>query len=240
MTSLPEVLDVDAVISSTWPAETVRSVGGFSLREGGGGQRATATTLDSNFDIDALNRAEQAMAGRAEALFRVRPGQIELDAALDGKGYMTRDATVILAAPTEIVADRPLPKVSAFNIWPPLAIMEEIWTMSDVGPDRQAIMHRADVAKTGILGRTSGQAAGVGFVACDQKIAMIHAVAVLPDLRRQKAAENMMISAGKWAQDIGAVWMSTLCTCSNLTANKLYASMGFKPLGQYHYRYKTQ
>jgi ribosomal protein S18 acetylase RimI-like enzyme len=42
------------------------------------------------------------------------------------EGYATRDETLILAAPVADIAEAP-PPVSCFEIWPPLAVQEEIW-----------------------------------------------------------------------------------------------------------------
>ena len=236
--SLPPVQDIDAAISETWPAKDIQLIGNVALRSGGGGQRATAATVDGAISIEDIEAAEAAMLARGESLFRVRPGQSDLDQTLEARGYNLRDATNILVCATNDIATQDLPPVSAFTIWPPLAIMDDIWNSNDIGPARRAVMERCLCDKVGIFGRSSGQPAGVGFIAAFGSVAMVHAVAVQEALRRQKTAENMMIAGAKWAQDIGAEWISALCTRHNLAANALYTSLGMKVVGTYHYRAK--
>ena len=97
-------------------------------------------------------------------------------------------------------------------------------------------MGRVEGAKTAIFGRAKDMPAGAAFVAMDGDIAMIHAVEVLPAYRRQGLARWMMRQAAFWARDHGAAWLSVLCTDANHGAHALYASLGFQPVGQYHYR----
>ena len=236
---LPSVQDIDPVISATWPAGKTWTVGQITCRDQGGGQRATAATSDGVPSDDEIEAAENAMTHRGEALFRIRPWESELDALLAGRGYIQRDRTNILVGPTPAIADRTLKPVSAFLMWPPLSIMEELWAAHGTGPDRIANMARVQGPKTGILGRGSDQPAGVGFAAIHNEMAMIHAVAVRASLRRQKIAENMMIAAARWAQENDARWITTLCVKNNEIANKLYLSLGMKIVGTYHYRAKS-
>jgi len=234
----PTVFDIDPVISATWPAASIKSVGPFTARSGGGGQRACAATANGPVSAGDIAALEQATEQSGETLVRVRGWEGELDQMLDGLRYEKRDPTHILVGPVAPVADRPLPLVSAFAIWPPLAIMDELWEENDIGPDRRANMVRVAGPKIGLLGRGSDQPGGVGFVATHGNVAMIHAVAVSAHLRRQKIAENMMVSAGKWAQDVGVDWLATLCTYQNTAALSLYESFGMKVVGTYHYRAK--
>lgn len=236
--NLPDARSIDPAISATWPAERTWRVGSITMRTGGG-QRATAATVDGLPEATDLDRAEADMIDlRGESLFRVRDWERPLARDLDTRGYAKRDETNILAMAIADLADRPLKPVSAFAVWPPLAIMEELWNENDIGPVRQENMTRVEGPKTGLLGRGSDQPGGVGFVAVHNDIAMIHAVAVQTHLRRQKIAENMMIAAAQWAQDVGAKWLTTLCTCHNSAANSLYTSLGMTVVARYHYRAK--
>ena len=236
--TLPGPDRIDPAISATWPAGSETRIGSMTVRDGGGGQRATAATLDGPLDERDIEAAERAMAARGESLIRVRHGEDVLDRMLEARGYEVRDVTNMLVMPVEGLAARRLPPVTGFAIWPPLAIMEMLWDETGIGPERRAVMGRVRGPKSGLLGRGSDQPGGVGFVAAHHDLAMIHAVAVLPHLRRQKIAENMMISAGKWAQDVGAAWIATLCLRHNSAANELYASLGMTVVGSYHYRAK--
>ena len=236
--NLPTDRKIDTVIAATWPAKSIQQIGPITVRFGGGGQRARAATAQGDVQPGDIANVETATRDTGETLFRIRGWEGDLDQMLDGLGYEKRDPTYILAGAVAGIAARDLPRVSAFTIWPPLAIMDELWIENGVDQERLDNMARVAGPKIGILGRGSDQPGGVGFAAVHDGIAMIHAVAVSPHLRRQKIAENMMISAGKWAQDIGAEWVATLCTRQNSAALSLYESLGMTVVGEYHYRAK--
>jgi hypothetical protein len=84
--------------------------------------------------------------------------QEALDRLLAAEGYATRDETLILAAPAADIAEAP-PPVSCFEIWPPLAVQEEIWDAGGIGPARRAIMRRAEGPKTALFGRINDRPA---------------------------------------------------------------------------------
>ena len=239
--SLPTAAELDPVIEATWPAASHRTVGPFTLRDGqGGGQRASSATADgpvTRADSDAAARTMAEMGQRP--IFRLRPGQDTLDAALADAGFVTHDPTNILAASTALVAARDLPRVRAFLIWPPLAIMDGLWDEGGIGPGRRAVMARVDDPKTAVLGRGADKPAGAAFAAICANVAMIHAVQVAPAVRRRKVAHHMMVALAQWAQDLGVPWLVTLCTCHNLAANSLYSELGFSLVAQYHYRVRA-
>lgn len=178
------------------------------------------------------------MASMGQApLFMIREGEDRLDALLAAEGYAVVDPVHVYRAPVEVLTDKPIPPVTCFCIWEPLAIMSEIWAAGGIGDARLAVMDRADV-KTGILARWNEKPAGAAFAAMSGITCMVHAVEVLPHQRRQGVAQWMMRQAGFWAQDQGAEWLSVLCVKSNAGANVLYEQMGFARVGSYHYRMK--
>lgn len=225
--SLYEVMD------HTWPAATSRKVGPFTLRDGqGGGKRVSAATCDgpcSPADIDA---AEAAMD---EPLFLIRPGNEALDATLGARGYHAVDRTVAYAAPVAALA-APLPPLTAFPHWPPLAVAATLWEEGGIGPRRIAVMERVEGPKSVILGRISDRPAGVVFVAKHGDVAMFHALEVGPRFRRHGLGRNLLRACANWAQDQGAETLSLLVTERNTAARELYASSGMQVVGQYHYR----
>ena len=97
-------------------------------------------------------------------------------------------------------------------------------------------MRRASGPKTGILGRKNDRAAGTAYVAIHDDIAMLHALEVTPEQRRQGVARDIMLQAAHWAYDHGAKNFSTIVTMQNTAANALYASLGMEIAGRYHYR----
>jgi GNAT superfamily N-acetyltransferase len=229
--------DLLAVTEATWPAAAVHIAGGFRVREGaGGGQRVSAATAEavwSDADIDAAVAAQRALG--QSPLFMIRPGEGALDAALAQRGYAIKDPVNLYDAPVSaLLGDAP--RLSAFTIWPPLAIMRDIWAEGAIGPERIAVMERVDGPKTAILGRLNDRAAGAAFVAIHRETAMLHALHVVPGQRRQGSAVNMMRMAARWAQDHGAKRFSVLVTKANLAANALYSSLEMQVVGEYHYR----
>ena len=235
----PSLEQIDALISKTWPAESILHTPPVTLRFGVGGQRASAATVDSPITPEQLRAAEDAMKERGEFLFRIRHRQDDLDRLLSDQGYARRDPTNILLGPTSEILSTGRASVTAFAIWPPLGIMKNIWTENDVDEHRQAIMERAPHPKVAILGRGNAKPGGVAFASADTGIAMIHAVAVQKDLRRQKIAQSMMVAIAEWANSNDIPWIATLCTENNTIARRLYQSLGMKIVGQYHYRAKV-
>ncbi len=231
-----EILDV---MEATWPPARRSSVGHWSIREGqGGGRRVSATTGDIPSDIDAAEAAMSAM-GQAD-IFMIRDGDTALDQTLADLGYQADAPTSLFCCPVALLASQPVPPLSAFTLWPPLAIMDEIWEAGGIGPERRAIMGRVKVRKTAVLGRSNNRAAGTAFVAIHHNIAMIHAIEVASTQRRLGAGINIMRAAALWAQDHGARFFTLLVTDANAPANALYRKLGLSVVGHYHYRVRQK
>jgi len=226
-----------AAIDGTWPAAAKTHVGPWTIRDGrGGGKRVSAATARAPVTDADIAVAEAGMRDvRQQPLFMIRDGEDKLDAALDRRGYGIVDPTNGYAIRSSALTDRPIPRVTAFVIWEPLAIMQEIWSAGGIGPERLAVMARAQI-KTGILARWNEKPAGTAFVAIHDGIAMVHAVEVLAQQRRQGVAQWIMRRAAFWAQDNGAHTLAVLTTASNGPANTLYQRLGFAAVDGYHYR----
>lgn len=229
-----------AAVEATWPAAQSRRLGPWTIRDGqGGGKRVSAATVEENFDTPDIDLAEAAMLQLDQPrLFMICQGDAILDESLARKGYAIIDPVVLYSAPVAILTKAPVPPVSAFCIWPPLAIMADIWAAGGIGPARLAVMRRAPAAKTAILARHADRPAGAAFVALHGKIAMIHAIEVAPAHRRKGVGSNILRAAAHWAQDQGATELGLAVTRANGGANELYASHGMSVVGHYHYRIK--
>ena len=230
--------DWGAVIDATWPAAARANVGPWVIRDGrGGGNRASAATAFGPVDAGAVAQAAREMRDLGqEAVFMVRDGEDALDALLAEAGCFTRDATIIRACPTADLTTRPVPPVTAFTVWPPLAAQRDIWAAGHIGPARLAVMDRATAPKTTIFGRIDDRPAGTLFVAMHGHTAMLHALEVAPDHRRKGLAQHLTRAAARWAQRHGATQFSLLVTATNAGANALYAGLGLEEVGRYHYR----
>lgn len=226
------------VVDGTWPAASYQQSGPFQLRQGqGGGSRVSAASVIgpvSEADIDAAEQAMLAMGQRR--IFCLRPGDEALDAQLAARGYQVLDPVNIYTCPVSDLTNRAIPLVTVFQIWEPLAIMREIWATGGIGPERVAIMERAKGPKTSLLLRHSDQPCGAAFVAMHKDIAMLHALEILPDHRRQGMGEWTMRAAAIWGRDNGAQTLSVICTKANQGANGLYRALGMEIVGEYHYR----
>lgn len=233
----PKAADIFAASEATWPAARRWDVGPFTLRDGeGGGQRVSAATVDGAFEASNLDAAEADMRARGQVpLFQVREEGSALESALAARGYTAKDKTLLYSLPIKKLTDTPIPRVTAFEIWEPLAIMHDIWATDGIGPQRRAVMARA-ATKTSVLARWNEKPAGAGFVGVHKTIAMVHALVVLPHQRRQGVAEWMMRRGAFWGQAQGAAHICVLCVADNAPANAFYRALGFAQVGRYHYR----
>lgn len=233
-----DTAQICAVLDATWPAASMTRQGPWMIREGkGGGQRVSAATAETVIEQGDIAQAEAAMIALGQTpLFMIRDGDEALDTALEARGYLPNDPVAFYAAPVAAMIDESLSPMTAFAIWPPLNIAAELWADGGINADRLAVMDRVTGPKTSILGRVSDRAAGVAFVACHGDTAMLHALEVAPNLRRQGAANNIMRMAAAWAQDNGAKTLCLAVTKANANAGALYASLGMKVVGSYHYR----
>ncbi|WP_170467278.1 GNAT family N-acetyltransferase [Ruegeria arenilitoris] len=231
-----------AVVDGTWPAARYETLGPFQLRQGlGGGSRVSAASAMGPASEDEITAAEEAMCAMGQRpFFCLRPGDEVLDQKLADRGYDILDPVNIYECPVDHLADQPIPKVTAFTIWSPLAIMVEIWAQAGIGPERLAVMDRAKGPKTGLLLRHSDKPAGTGFVAIHDGIAMVHALEILPEHRRQGLGQWAMRKAAFWAKEKGAHTLSVICTKANDGANGLYRALGMEISGEYHYRHLAQ
>lgn len=232
MTDPARLLDA---VEGTWPPARSWRAGAWTIRDGaGGGKRVSAATAERpDADIPQAEAEMQALA--QDRLFMLRPGEDALDAALQARGYAIVDPVNLYAAPVTLLTDTPIPRVTAFAVWEPLAIMAEIWAAGGIGPARLDVMRRA-ACKTAILARHNDKPAGTAFVGLHDGIAMVHAVEVLPHQRRKGVAGWIMRRAAFWAAENGAHTISVLCTKANAPANALYQRLGFAHVCGYHYR----
>lgn len=229
-------------IEATWPPANTSTHGNWTIRTGaGGGQRVSSATANGPVEAQDIKAAEQAMHALGQnPLFMIRDEDAALDTMLEAQGYVLHDPVVMYQCPVETLVKIAPKRLTAFAIWPPLAIICEIWADQGIGAARQAVMTRAKGAKAAILARQNDRAAGAAFVAIHNSIAMLHALEVVPDHRRQGVANNIMGVAAIWAQNNGATDFSVICVRDNTAANALYTSLNMKNVGNYHYRKRPE
>ncbi len=232
----PDLARLLAANEATWPPAACHRIGPWMIRTGrSGGKRVSAATAKEPVTAADIPLAEAAMDALGQpALFMVREDQKALDTLLATAGYTVADQVAAYLGPATL--DAAPPPISAFDCWPPLAIQCDLWTAGGIGRPRMAVMNRVTLPKAAILGRINDRAAGTAFVALDHDIAMMHALVVAPEHRRQGAARNILRGALRWAQDQGAKWFGLAVTTGNVPARGLYSSHGLQLVGHYHYR----
>jgi ribosomal protein S18 acetylase RimI-like enzyme len=225
--------DLTQIMDETWPAAEYQCLGPWMIRRGGGGgKRVSAANPIADWTQEDIPLAAQAMRDLGQnPLFLIRDDR--LDDALAQAGYGIVDPVIVYAIPCAALSQ--MDQGDSYAHWPPLAIMCEIWAAAGIGPDRLAVMTRAQT-KTAIMVRGQDRTAGVCFVAVSGKTAMLHALAVAPQHRRQGSAQKLLSAAADWAQSQGADTLSLAVTTANTPARRLYEKLGMQIVGQYHYR----
>lgn len=231
---------LDAALEATWPAAGVRDVGRLRLRDDqGGGQRVSAATVAAGWNAGDLDHAEAAMRAAGQTpILRVDGADTALDAALAARGWRISDPSLIYAVAIADLEPAP-PPMTGFAHWPPLAIVQRIWAEAGIGPARLAVMGRAAVPRTALLGRTGDRPSAAAFVAVAGSVGMLHALEVAPDLRRRGAGAALVRHAGAWAGAQGALHLALAVTAANAPACALYEGLGMTLAGRYHYRVGT-
>ncbi len=230
--------DLARAFESTWPAAETADAGGFRVGrgQGAGGRVSSAHALGPDWDDAAIPAVEAIhRAWHQRAMFRLPDSDAALAGALTRHGYGPETPTAIMAAACDQLAPAPVPEMTAFSIWPPLAIQGDIWAAGNIGTARQAVMPRVTLPRTAILGRHADRAVGAAFVAADGPVAMIHAIEILPGFRRKGMATWLIRKAAEWAQAQGAARLALAVSRRNVTARALYDRFGFAVTGGYSY-----
>lgn len=232
---------IDAALArafeDTWPAAEYANAGGFRVGRGlGVGGRVGSAIAAGPWVPDDIARAERVhRAWSQPPLFRVPDDDAAPVAALRAAGYRRQTPTAIMAAPVAVLADRTIPPITTFAVWPPLAIQRHIWAAGRIDPVRQAVMARVAGPRAAILGRIRDRAAGAAFVAAAGDVAMLHAVEVLPPFRREGVAGWMIRQAAFWAQDTGAARLALAVSRDNHGARAAWDRLGFVEVAGYAY-----
>lgn len=224
----------------TWAPAEMTKLGPWTLRKGlSGGQRVSAATSEGpvgNIDIDQAENAMDQLG--QEPLFMVRSGDEDLDLLLERRGYKSHDPVLVYASLAKNLTLHSTDLHDAIPCDEPLALMREIWQMDGIGTARLQVMQRSVDPKAFLFSRRGQRPGGVGFIAVDNDIAMLHALVVLPETRRLGIGRRMIGRAAFWAIENGAKYMGVAVTSENLPAAKLYSGLGMQIIDKYHYRKK--
>lgn len=226
------------VFETSWPAAETRDSGAFRSGRGlgAGGRVSSTVALRPDWDaadIPAVEAAHRDWGQRP--MFRVPQQDARLQDALAARGYVAETPTAIMRAECATLLAEPVPEMTTFTIWPPLAIQRDLWAAGNIGTARQAVMPRVLPAHTSVLGRLDDRAAGAAFVAADGPVAMIHAIEVAPQFRRRGLAGWMIRAAAAWATEQGAARLALAVSRANTGARATYDRLGFHEVGSYDY-----
>ncbi len=224
---IPAAAVFDA-LQVTWPPARTLRRGAVAIREGrGGGSRVSCATTDAVPSLAELRAAEADMRSLGQPpLFMVRAAEDDLDDLLAQQGYKKMDPTLLLAIRVaDLQSETPAPR------WPPDADQIALWHAAGVGPDRIAVMQRVTGPKAALRGVDG---AATAFVARHGDQVMLHALEVAPEHRRRGLGRRVVQEAAGWAGPGG--WLTLAVTRANAAARALYASLGMREAGRYHYR----
>jgi ribosomal protein S18 acetylase RimI-like enzyme len=223
-------MDADALtalIDATWPTKSARVTRGWRIRhDPAGGNRVSATTaLLPGSGRGALDAP----------LYMIRPGEEALDARLSVQGYLRKDPTLVMTAPTQTVR-KELPRDRVVYCEAPVARLKEVWAEGGIGTGRLAIMRRVQCPASVLMGRKGDRIGGAAFIAHAAGIAMLHALHVSSEARRDGLGTDLTHGFANWAATEGIKTLSLLVTEANGPAFALYKGLGFKAVARYHYR----
>jgi GNAT superfamily N-acetyltransferase len=226
------------LLFQSWPAAHITQQTPWCYRHTpGGGNRVNATTLVGDCtNADIAQAATDMRAHGQTPLFLLRPSDAALDKQLQNNGYRIKDETLLFYAPVTQLCAQPPERMTGFDLWPPLEIQRRIWAGAGIDQARIAIMERCHLPKTTILARHNDRPAGAAFVATNGETAVIHAIEVTPNLRRQGVGQNIIAKAAFWAAQNGAKTLTLAVTRQNRTALDFYSSLKMLRFGKYHYR----
>ncbi|RMF39913.1 MAG: GNAT family N-acetyltransferase [Alphaproteobacteria bacterium] len=225
-------------MEATWaPAQRLR-LGPWILRRGaGGGKRVSATTAEAAAGPRDIASAEDGMRALGQPpLFMLTPGQGALDAALAARGYRIVDPVLIFTGAADELAGLDPGGLTTLRCAAPLARMREIWAAGGIGPGRLAVMARSGEARCYLLARHRDRPRGCAFVARGGSIAMLHALEVMAEVRRQGLGRALTAAAARWAAEQGCDRLGLAVTEANAAAIALYQGLGMRVGARYHYR----
>lgn len=238
--ALPEEAAVLTALEATWPPEEAIERDGWRLRfaPGAGSRVNSARPLGHapELSFDAVVDAYAARALTPMLQLRASPADQAIAAAAGAVGFVEFDPCLLCAVEIETVVDAPPPvdaRVMAVNT--PLAALETLWAQGDGGPERRAVMARAEGPSQVFAARVGDRLAGAVFASVAGGICFEHALHAAPDARRRGVGLSLMRAAARFGRDNGARVMAISVRRGNAPARALFERLGFRPVGGYAY-----
>lgn len=239
MIAHPNTEMIFKALEETWPPEERLELGPVTLRRGAGGSSSAATVTGGGASMADLDRANAQMRAWGQpALYQIRPATLTLDDQLGQAGFHEKDRSVIyLGACVDLTGIEGGP-VSAIRVDAPIAVMADIWQQAGTGAEQLAVMARGAGPKTYLLGRQDDKPLGVVFAATAGDICFVHALQVVPEMRRRGVAAGLIGGVAAWAGEQGVPLLAAVVPSANAGACALFDALGFSPCCHFHYRFR--
>lgn len=233
---------VEAAAVATWPASTVRAVGGWVVRHCGSVDRKRSNSalppLEIGDPVPGIERIERFYAERgSRPVVQVSPLEQhgELDSFLDERGYRAESPTRVLVGVSAEV-ERAC-RAGDFGVRLDSGPHERWFAAcaavgSRVEPGLVAVPSPVRYATA----EEEGEAVGVGLFAVAGEWCGIYCMATAVARRRQGVAGALLRAGARWAATAGADRLFLQVEQGNVAAERLYGSCGFVFSHAYHYR----
>lgn len=244
-------MQVEETCMNAWPALKEILYDGWLIRLANGQTRRT----NSVNVIGKGNRALSDKIAYCEDIYRshgqppyfriLSTGPKDLDLALDARGYAREDETCTLFM--NFRKDHPPdPDASiAVDIYegrPPAEWLKAHRVLSRRTPEEARALHAVldNLAIPAFFGEArdkQGQIASVAFGAIHERMMCLQWVVTDPEQRRRGLSRATLCALLQRAQEVGATGACLQVVAANLSAIRLYGSLGFScELYRYHYR----
>jgi len=240
--NVPDVIELERACLTAVPAQRVAYDGGFVVRSflGGTGRANSASSLLADVDPDLEARIDRIEARYAAQGLPVRFRSTPLDppglaASLAGRGYVSKDETIIFLAPIAGIARAD--EASRLSSAPDADWMHQV-------PARRAEKVRAVemmlVPAAWVLLYEAGRPVACISVVSDGKLAGFFDLAVVPERRRLGLGSRITRAAAHWAMAQGAEWLWAQVASSNEASCAAQRSLGMREAYRYVYYVRPQ
>lgn len=240
----PTAAQLEQASHNAVPAARTGFDGPFLLRAflGGTGRANAISSLDPAPDAELEARIPRIEAAYARqglpARFRSTPlDPPGLTDVLEARGYVADKGSLVMAGPAA-------PFAAADPAVQVLSSPDEDWlsviaTAEYQTPARREEKTRAPsmmiVPAAWMLLRLDGRPVATAQVAADGALAGLFDVAVHPDTRRQGLGRRILGAAVAWAMEQGATTAWLQVSADNMTAVRLYQTLGLREMYRYQY-----
>lgn len=234
---------VEQAAVNAFPAPETEDVEGWLFRTSHGGYQRTNSVSTLGYrgrDLAASIARVEALAKAAGQRPRFHISEVSephgLDGVLEARGYARSERCLTMFKP---VGARKADLTGVEWTYFPSTQWFKIYT-SVLDESRKAVAERiienVPWPRAFFLYRRRGLSLSVGLAVHEDGMVGIECLATREEGRRRGAARALMHGIEAWALEEGAHSLYLQVVESNEAAVKLYRSLGYEPVGRYHYR----